>query len=174
MLKGEKFSTPFFNLNMQNSPSLSSLSKMNFTSSQLMKDSLAGPSGSTQQKVTRRRVQEICEKRKQEEQDAESHKKVKTEGDATESLIKQLVKEVESEQADVQNDAFLFNAHASRDETARNEQKRGLIKFHVINNCLEEEPSNQVLLWLLMIKNVFSHQLPRMPREYITRLVFDP
>lgn len=39
---------------------------------------------------------------------------------------------------------------------------------------MSEEPSKQVLIWLLMIKNVFSHQLPRMPREYITRLVFDP
>lgn len=68
----------------------------------------------------------------------------------------------------------MFNAHASRDETARNEQKRGLIQFHVINNSLNEDPSDQVLIWLLMVKNVFSHQLPRMPREYITRLVFDP
>lgn len=68
----------------------------------------------------------------------------------------------------------LFNAHASRDETARNEQKRGLIQFHVISNSLDVEPSRQVMVWLLMIKNVFSHQLPRMPREYITRLVFDP
>lgn len=34
--------------------------------------------------------------------------------------------------------------------------------------------TDQTLLWLLMVKNVFSHQLPRMPREYITRLVFDP
>lgn len=33
----------------------------------------------------------------------------------------------------------LFNAHASRDETARNEQKRGLIQFHVINNSLTQE-----------------------------------
>jgi len=24
------------------------------------------------------------------------------------------------------------------------------------------------------MQNVFSHQLPRMPKEYITRLVFDP
>ena len=68
----------------------------------------------------------------------------------------------------------MFNAHASRDEIARNEQKRGLIQFHVINNSLSEDPSDQVLIWLLMVKNVFSHQLPRMPREYITRLVFDP
>lgn len=69
--------------------------------------------------------------------------------------------------------ASLFNAHASRDETARNEQKRGLISFNVISNSLEES-NEQVLIWLLMLKNVFAHQLPRMPREYITRLVFDP
>ena len=68
----------------------------------------------------------------------------------------------------------MFNAHASRDETARKEQKRGLIQFHVINNDINHEPSKQTLIWLLMMKNVFSHQLPRMPREYITRLVFDP
>lgn len=67
----------------------------------------------------------------------------------------------------------MFNAHASRDETARNEQKRGLIQFYVISNSITSEPSKQVLVWLLMIKNVFSQQLPRMPREYITRLVFD-
>ena len=46
----------------------------------------------------------IKEKRKQEEQESELNKKVKTEGDASESLIKDLVKEVESEMADIQND----------------------------------------------------------------------
>ena len=30
------------------------------------------------------------------------------------------------------------------------------------------------MLWLIAIQNIFSHQLPRMPKEYITRLVFDP
>ena len=30
------------------------------------------------------------------------------------------------------------------------------------------------MLWLIALQNVFSHQLPRMPKEYITRLVFDP
>ena len=109
-----------------------------------------------------------------EEKELEVNKKIKSEGDLCESLIKQIVKEVENEQADSQNEASLFNAHASRDETARNEQKRGLIQFHVISNSLNTEINNRILIWLLMVKNVFSHQLPRMPREYITRLVFDP
>ena len=25
------------------------------------------------------------------------------------------------------------------------------------------------MLWLIALQNVFSHQLPRMPKEYITR-----
>ncbi len=29
-------------------------------------------------------------------------------------------------------------------------------------------------IWLLDLLNVFAIQLPRMPKEYITRLVFDP
>jgi hypothetical protein len=79
-------------------------------------------------------------------------------------LIKKLIQQVDIEFANIENDvcsffviiifyfffcllnllklffkSCLFNAHASRDETARNEQKRGLIQFHVINNSLAQE-----------------------------------
>jgi len=64
--------------------------------------------------------------------------------------------------------------HGARDEAARLEEKRGIIEFHVINNALDHEPTDQILLWLVGLQNVFSHQLPRMPKEYITRIVFDP
>lgn len=124
-------------------------------------------------KVTRRRAHEISEKRKLEEKECEKSKKHKSEGDASDLLVKELVCQVEAETAE-SNEAALFSAIASRDETARNEQKRGLIEFHVINNRLDVNPDDKILIWLLMVKNVFSHQLPRMPREYITRLVFDP
>ena len=43
-------------------------------------------------------------KRKLEEQESELNKRVKTEGDASENLIKQLVQEVESDLANVEND----------------------------------------------------------------------
>jgi len=68
----------------------------------------------------------------------------------------------------------LFTAHTSRDDAARLEEKRGIIEFHVISNTLDTDPSDQILLWLVGLQNVFSHQLPRMPKEYITRIVFDP
>ncbi len=38
---------------------------------------------------------------------------------------------------------------------------------------LDEKVSKQTMAWLVGLQNVFSHQLPRMPKEYITRLVFD-
>ncbi|XP_031441936.1 histone acetyltransferase KAT2B isoform X3 [Clupea harengus] len=68
----------------------------------------------------------------------------------------------------------LLSAHSARDEAARMEERRGVIEFHVIGNSLTQKPNKKVLMWLVGLQNVFSHQLPRMPKEYITRLVFDP
>lgn len=68
----------------------------------------------------------------------------------------------------------LLSANAARDETARLEERRGIIEFHVIGNSLSQKSSKKILMWLVGLQNVFSHQLPRMPKEYITRLVFDP
>jgi len=64
--------------------------------------------------------------------------------------------------------------HAPRDEGAKQEEKRNAIEFHCISNSLTERVPKQTMLWLIAIQNIFSHQLPRMPKEYITRLVFDP
>ena len=64
--------------------------------------------------------------------------------------------------------------HAPRDEAAKMEEKRNAIEFHCVSNSLTEKVPKQTMLWLIALQNVFSHQLPRMPKEYITRLVFDP
>lgn len=68
----------------------------------------------------------------------------------------------------------LLSAHSARDEAARMEERRGVIEFHVVGNSLNQKPNKKILMWLVGLQNVFSHQLPRMPKEYITRLVFDP
>jgi len=62
----------------------------------------------------------------------------------------------------------------ARDDGARQEEQSGIISFHVVSNTLSRQPNKQTLMWLIGLQNVFSHQLPRMPKEYITRLVFDP
>jgi len=67
-----------------------------------------------------------------------------------------------------------FNEQISRDQLPKEEEHKGILKFQLLHNNLKEQPPKQHLIWLVGIKNVFSHQLPRMPKEYITRIVFDP
>ncbi|XP_071943488.1 histone acetyltransferase KAT2A-like [Antedon mediterranea] len=129
-----------------------------------------------------------CEmKRRGRDQDGDKRRRVADESDSIEDAKRQrlatdipmeLVTEVLSTITDpaamVGPQNNLFSAHASRDEAARLEEKRGVIEFHVIGNSLSHRPSKQTMMWLIGLQNVFSHQLPRMPKEYITRLVFDP
>lgn len=69
---------------------------------------------------------------------------------------------------------IMFPVNAPRDEAAKAEEKRGEIEFHIVGNSLTHPISKQTMLWLLGLQSVFSHQLPDMPREYISQLVFDP
>ncbi|KAL7068724.1 putative histone acetyltransferase protein [Cryptosporidium serpentis] len=56
-----------------------------------------------------------------------------------------------------------------RDSGSAKEEALGIIFFECITN--DREPEH--LIKLIALKNVFSRQLPKMPREYIVRLVFD-
>lgn len=49
------------------------------------------------------------------------------------------------------------------------EEKKGKIEFRVVNS--DNDPENMIVLTGL--KNIFQKQLPKMPKEYIARLVFD-
>lgn len=53
------------------------------------------------------------------------------------------------------------------------EEKRKIIEFHVVGNSLTEPVSKQTMLWIIALQNMFSHRLPRMPKEYISQLLFD-
>ncbi|XP_074041632.1 gcn5 acetyltransferase isoform X1 [Leptinotarsa decemlineata] len=68
---------------------------------------------------------------------------------------------------------FSENAPAT-DEAPKLEEKRNIIQLHVVGNSLTEPVTKQTMLWLIGLQSVFSHQLPRMPIEYITQLLFDP
>lgn len=62
------------------------------------------------------------------------------------------------------------NVFITRDELAKTEQDTADLVFRVITNDGQEQTS----VWLTGAKNIFSQQLPKMPPEYIARLVFDP
>ncbi|XP_011684827.1 PREDICTED: histone acetyltransferase KAT2A-like isoform X2 [Wasmannia auropunctata] len=68
----------------------------------------------------------------------------------------------------------VFPPDVPRDETAKVEESRKIIEFHVVGNSLTQPVSKQTMLWLIGLHNVFSHQLVRMPKEYISQFVFDP
>ena len=89
------------------------------------------------------------------------------------SVIADLVAVIDEENRMLGPQAMLPE-HAPRDEAAKMEEKKNAIDFHCISNSLTEKVPKQTMLWLIALQNVFSHQLPRMPKEYITRLVFDP
>ena len=67
-----------------------------------------------------------------------------------------------------------FNEQVARDQMARDLERSGVLKMWVVRNNLETRPPDQHLMWLLEAKDVYSIQLPKMPKEYITRLVFCP
>jgi len=101
-------------------------------------------------------------------------KRRKVQGDIAEETIAEIIATVTDPELMLGPVISSFPENAARDEAARIEEKRGIIEFRVISNTLDVKPPRQTLIWLVGLQNVFSHQLPRMPKEYITRLVFDP
>lgn len=49
------------------------------------------------------------------------------------------------------------------------EEREGIIEFRVVNN----DNSKENMIILTGLKNIFQKQLPKMPREYIARLIYD-
>ncbi|KAG1948795.1 histone acetyltransferase KAT2B [Pimephales promelas] len=104
----------------------------------------------------------------------EDCKRPRVVGDIPVELINEVMSTIIDPTAMLGPETSLLSAHSARDEAARLEERRGVIEFHVIGNSLNQKPNKKILMWLVGLQNVFSHQLPRMPKEYITRLVFDP
>ncbi|PAA90919.1 hypothetical protein BOX15_Mlig015281g1 [Macrostomum lignano] len=111
----------------------------------------------------------------------------KIDGDVLEAEVEEICAQIESEQAADSSPAAGtalaggppvlvpgIGKFATRDAQALQEESSGLISFKVINNSLSHRPESRTQLWLLQLLNVFALQLPRMPKEYIARLVFDP
>nr|VZI40596.1 unnamed protein product [Spirometra erinaceieuropaei] len=98
-------------------------------------------------------------------------------GDINPLELEEVLKEIDEEQkfgGHILPSPTLRSFHAARDAAARREESAGTIEFHVVNNSLSQKQEPQTYIWLLELLNVFAIQLPRMPKEYITRLVFDP
>jgi hypothetical protein len=103
MLKGENSLAPY--LTLTNNPASHGIqSSLSVQSAIKQEGASVCAASKAEAKVTRRVAHEICEKRRLEEQESEWSKRVKSEGDVSEATIKQLVKQVEQEYANNEND----------------------------------------------------------------------
>ena len=63
---------------------------------------------------------------------------------------------------------------SQRDKNIKSQEEKGLFEFLVIRNTGENDQENLNNMKLLTdLKNIIAKQLPKMPKEYIVRLVFD-
>ena len=53
----------------------------------------------------------------------------------------------------------------ARDAKAKAEERKGVLKFQVVSN----DGKHEHLIMLATLKQIFSKQLPKMPRECITK-----
>ncbi|XAR58592.1 Histone acetyltransferase [Bertholletia excelsa] len=60
-------------------------------------------------------------------------------------------------------------AYSAREESLKREEEAGRLRFV----CVSNDGTDEHMVWLIGLKNIFARQLPNMPREYIVRLVMD-
>ncbi|KAI5954451.1 GCN5 [Candida jiufengensis] len=77
--------------------------------------------------------------------------------------------EAEEEKKRITNFNFDGEIYTFKERPSVIEEKEGKIEFRVVNN----DNTRENLIVLTGLKNIFQKQLPKMPREYISRLVYD-
>lgn len=77
--------------------------------------------------------------------------------------------EVVDEEAGITKFDFDGQEYSYKDRPSVMEEKEGKIEFRVVNN----DNSKENMMVLTGLKNIFQKQLPKMPKEYIARLVYD-
>ncbi|XP_012525260.1 histone acetyltransferase KAT2A [Monomorium pharaonis] len=105
--------------------------------------------------------------------DAKKRKSEEAFEDLSDETVAKIVKTINDPNYMCGPDA-VFPPDVPRDETAKIEESKKIIEFHVVGNSLTQPVSKQTMLWLIGLHNVFGHQLVRMPKEYISQFVFDP
>ncbi|KAJ2592488.1 histone acetyltransferase, partial [Coemansia sp. RSA 1722] len=87
-------------------------------------------------------------------------------GDIDDGEIKEDVDTKEENEEDEEEEE---EPNKGEEKTATMEQQQGLIRFEVVYNDSRDESMRR----LTELKNIFQKQLPKMPKEYIARLVYD-
>ncbi|GAB0099588.1 Histone acetyltransferase [Sergentomyia squamirostris] len=117
--------------------------------------------------------QQIVRKIPPEGLQAKKYKYASDVEDLSNDIVLQAMRSI-SDSKNQRNNEVVFPINAPRDEAAKVKESRKEIELHIVGNSLSHPVSKQSMLWLLGLHSVFAHQLPGMPRDYISQLVFDP
>lgn len=103
-----------------------------------------------------------------------------------EQVDEDVIPEQPKQKANVDVDALTVGVSVDADDATKEaqpkkqrpaviEERQKIIQFKVVKNdpSLPEEEQTQNLIILAGLKAIFQKQLPKMPREYIARLVYD-
>lgn len=93
--------------------------------------------------------------------------------DVTDEVVLRALKTIGENKASSMTEVLFPVNVLSRDEIVKAEELKGEVQFHIIGNSLTSRVDKQTMLWLVGMLNVFAHQLPDMPRKYISQLLFD-
>ncbi|XP_045472544.1 histone acetyltransferase KAT2A [Harmonia axyridis] len=94
--------------------------------------------------------------------------------DIPEETVAQIIRTIDDPNYMTGPDLVFSEDAPATDEVPKTEEKKKIIELKVVGNSLTEPVPKQTMIWLIGLQNVFSHQLPRMPIEYISQLLFDP
>lgn len=135
------------------------------------------PHGLNTPRFSRHSEGDACDYNRTDSQDDDRVPRKRTKSESvigTDLFLKAIVKTInDSQSLDTSDPSDAINIDVCRGEAARIEEKKGIIEFKVIGNSLEPFQSRETTVSLLQLQSLFSVQLPKMPKEYITRLVFD-
>lgn len=104
------------------------------------------------------------------------NKKIKLEVNSSSNTDSPLSKYSEFDKSFIANtvNEVCLKLGPENDSVASCEERKGIIHFRLLHNNLDQSFSIDDLYQLYSFNHLLSTQLPKMPRSYITRIVFDP
>lgn len=106
---------------------------------------------------------------KAQEEPAEQEKEIKSEKPIEPEVTAVTHQVIEDENNGITTFEFDGVEYKFRERASVIEEREGRIEFRVVNN----DNTKENLMVLTGLKNIFQKQLPKMPKEYIARLVYD-
>lgn len=102
----------------------------------------------------------------EDEREQDDQKTIKKKSTSNDDI---LAEEEEEDKSNMTRFLFRDEEYRYKERPGAIEEREGKIEFRVVNN----DNSKESMMILTGLKNIFQKQLPKMPREYISRLVYD-